>query len=56
MFFKFLNCVVIEILNLKYSMRLLQKTYLFPLQIGETLENASKIYRIYGYSALSVHW
>jgi hypothetical protein len=46
-FFKFLYSVVIEILNLKGSMRLMQKTDLFPLQIGELLANASKIYRIY---------
>jgi hypothetical protein len=29
-------------MNLKSFMRLMQKTYLFPLQIGEPLANASK--------------
>jgi hypothetical protein len=52
-FSKFLYCVIVEILNLKASMRLMQKTYLFPLQIGEPLAKASKIYRIYRYSTFS---
>ncbi len=30
----------------------MQKTYLFPVQIGIPLANASKICRIYGYSTL----
>jgi hypothetical protein len=38
-FFKFLYCVIIKILNLKGSM---QKTYLFPLQKGEPLSEVSK--------------
>jgi hypothetical protein len=50
-FIKFLYCVVVQILNLKGFMRLMQKTYLFCLQIGEPLANASKIYRIYVYSS-----
>jgi hypothetical protein len=32
--FKFSCCVVIELLNLEDPMRLMQKTYLFPVQIG----------------------
>ncbi len=44
--FKFLCCVVIELINLKDPMRLMQKTYLFPEQIGMPLANASKICRI----------
>jgi hypothetical protein len=43
-FFKFLYCVVVQILNLKGFMLLMQKTYLFPLQIEEPLADASKIY------------
>ncbi len=31
-------------------MWLMQKNYLFPVQIGMPLANASKIRRIYGYS------
>jgi hypothetical protein len=31
---KFLCCVFVEILNLKDSMRAMQNTYLFPVQIG----------------------
>jgi hypothetical protein len=49
---KFLCCVVIELFNLKDPMRLMQKTYLFSVQIGMPLANASKICRIYGYSTL----
>ncbi len=33
-FLKFLCCVVIELFNLKDPMRLMQKTYRFPVQIG----------------------
>jgi hypothetical protein len=33
-------------------MRLMQKMYLFLVQIGMLLANASKICRIYGYSTL----
>ncbi len=49
-FFKVLHCVIVEIWNLEGSMWLMQKTYLFPLQIEEQLGNASKIYRIYEHS------
>jgi hypothetical protein len=49
---KKLFCVVIELINLKDPMRLIQKTYLFTVQIGMPLANASKICRIYGYSTL----
>ncbi len=55
-FLKFLNRVVIELFNLKDPMRLMQKTYLFPLQIGMVLANASKIRRIYGYTTLPDYW
>jgi hypothetical protein len=55
-FLKFLCCVVIELINLKDPMRLMQKTYLFPVQIGMPLENASKICRIYGYSTPPDYW
>jgi hypothetical protein len=42
-------CVIIELFNLKEDpMRLIKKTYLFPVQIGMLLANASKICRIYG--------
>jgi hypothetical protein len=55
-FLKFLFRVVIELFSLKDPMRLMQKTYLFPLQIGILLANASKIFRIYGYSTLPDYW
>jgi hypothetical protein len=45
-----------ELLNLEDPMRLMQKTYLFPGQIGLPLANASKICRIYGYSTLPDFW
>jgi hypothetical protein len=51
-FFKFLSYVNIELFNLKDPMQLMQNTYLFPVQIGMLLANASKICRISGYSAL----
>ncbi len=41
-FLKFLCCVVIELFNLEDLMRLMQKTYLFLMQIGMPLANASK--------------
>jgi hypothetical protein len=47
-FKKILRHVVIELFNLKDPMQLMQKTYLFPLQIGMPLANASKNCRIYG--------
>jgi hypothetical protein len=34
---KFLCCVVIELFILKDPIRLMQKTYLFPVQIGKPL-------------------
>jgi hypothetical protein len=34
----------------------MQKTYLFPVQIGKPHANASKICRIYGYSTLPDYW
>ncbi len=37
-FLKFLWCVGIEILNLKDFMELLQKTYLFLVQMGQCLK------------------
>ncbi len=37
-----------ELFHLKDPMRLMQKTYLFPVQIGMPLANASKICSIYG--------
>jgi hypothetical protein len=55
-FKKNLFCVVIELINLKDPIRLMQKTYLFTLQIGMPHANASKIYRIYGYSTLPDYW
>ncbi len=56
-FLKFLcRVVVIELFNLKDLMRLMQKTYLFPVQVGMPLANASKICRIYGYSTLPDYW
>jgi hypothetical protein len=36
-YLKFLYCVVVEILNFKGSLQLMQKTYLFPLQIGQQM-------------------
>ena len=51
-FMKFLCCVVIKLFNLKDPMRLMQKTYLFSVQIGMPLANASKICRICGYRTL----
>jgi hypothetical protein len=53
---KFLFCFVIEIFNLIYPIMLMQKSYLFPVQIGFSLANASKIYRIYRDSTLSDYW
>jgi hypothetical protein len=41
---------------LKDPIRLMQKTYLFPVQIGMPLANASKICSIYGYSTLPDYW
>jgi hypothetical protein len=38
----FLCCMVEKILNLNYSMRLMQKTYLFSMQIGMPQANALK--------------
>jgi hypothetical protein len=55
-FIKFLCCVVIELINLKDPMQLMQKNYLFPVQIRMPLANASKICRIYGYSILPDYW
>jgi hypothetical protein len=55
-FLKILCCVVIELFNLKDLMPLMQKTYLFPLQIGMPLANASKTCRMYGYSTLPDYW
>ncbi len=55
-FKKNLFCVVIELINLKDTMRLTQKTYLVTLQTGMPLANASKICRIYGYSTLPDYW
>jgi hypothetical protein len=55
-FFKFLCCVVIELINLKDPMRLMQKNCLFPVQIGMLPANASKTCRIYGYSTLPDFW
>ncbi len=49
---KILFCVVIELINLKDPMRLMQKMYIFTAQIGMPLANVSKIGRIYGYSTL----
>jgi hypothetical protein len=54
--FKILCFVIIELTNLKDPMRLMQKTYLFPVQIGMPLANASKICWIYGYSTLLNYW
>jgi hypothetical protein len=53
---KFLCCVVIELFSLKDPKRLMQKTYLFPVQIGMPHANASKIFRIYGCSTLPDYW
>jgi hypothetical protein len=36
-----LCCVVIELFNLRDPLRVMQKTYLFPEQIGLPLANAS---------------
>jgi hypothetical protein len=47
-FLTFLYCIVMELFNLEDPMRLMQKTYLFPVQIGLPLANASKTCRIYG--------
>jgi hypothetical protein len=47
-FKKIVCCVVIELFNIKDPIRLMQKTYLIPVQIGMLLANASKICRIYG--------
>ncbi len=55
-FQKILYCVAIELLNLKDIMKLMQKTYLIPVQIGMPLANASKICTIYGYSTLPDYW
>jgi hypothetical protein len=55
-FLNFLCCFVVELFNLKDLMLLMQKTYLFPLQIGMPHANASKICRIYGYSTLPDYW
>jgi hypothetical protein len=55
-FFARIGFCVIELFNLKDPMRLMQKTYLIPVQIGMPLSNASKIYRIYGYCTLSNYW
>jgi hypothetical protein len=43
--------VVIEVQG-KRSHAVNLKTYLLPVQIGLPLANASKMYRIYGYSTL----
>jgi hypothetical protein len=40
-FLKFLCCVIIELINLKDPMRLMQTTNLFPVPIGMPLANAS---------------
>jgi hypothetical protein len=37
-------------------MQLMQKAYLFPVQIGMPLADASKICRIYGYITLPDYW
>jgi hypothetical protein len=42
MFLKFLCCVVIELFSLEDPLRLMQKIYLFPVQIGMLLANALK--------------
>ncbi len=42
MVYIFLCCIVVEILNLNYQMRLMQKTYLFSMQIGMLQANALK--------------
>ncbi len=55
-FLKLLCSVVIELFHLKDPMRLMQKTYLFPVQIGMPLANASKICRIHGYSTPPNYW
>jgi hypothetical protein len=34
----------------------MQKTYLFPLQIGQPLANASKVYGMYAYTTFSDYW
>jgi hypothetical protein len=49
LFLKFLCCVIIELFKLSNPMRLMQKTYLYPVQIGMPLANASNICRIYRY-------
>jgi hypothetical protein len=54
--FKIFCCVVIELFNLNDPMQLMQKTYLFPVQIGMPLKNASKICKIYRYSTLPDYW
>jgi hypothetical protein len=40
MVLKFVCCVVIDIIDLKFFKRLMQKTYLFSLQIGMPQANA----------------
>jgi hypothetical protein len=52
----FLGRATIELFNLKDPMRLMQKTYIFPLQLGMPLANAYKICRIYGYRTLPNYW
>jgi hypothetical protein len=54
--FTFICRVVIELFDLKDPIQLMQKTYLFPVQIGMPLANASKICRIYGYSTFLDYW
>jgi hypothetical protein len=42
MIYIFLCCIVVEILNLYYQMRLMQKIHLFSMQIGIPQANALK--------------
>jgi hypothetical protein len=49
---KFLFCVVLEFFNLKDLMRLMQKTYLLPMQIGMQL--AKKNLRSVGFTGDTV--
>ncbi len=42
MVYIFLCDIVVEIFNLNYQMRLMQKTYLFSMQIGMPQANALK--------------
>jgi hypothetical protein len=57
MVYIFVCCIIVEILNLNYRMRLMQKSYLYWMEIGMPQANAFESTGfIYGYNTVSYYW